>query len=390
MDMKSKLDEGGGNALIGSDMKDPSSETLAGTGITLTQRMASACIGSVLTSVLVTPFDVVRIRLQQQEMLFPKKLVHAEQCCRKVFWEDGSKTHENPFCVENSCVNEAKLNGTLTGIVKIGTNEGLGALYRGLFLTLIMAVPSNVVYFSGYDILKTRSPISKDHPVLNPLLCGAFARILAATAVAPMELIKTRLQAVPANHKNTRSSAIMKMVMKKLWTEIGDEGPLSMFKGLQLTLWRDVPFSAIYWAAYESISKTLKNTQISRERQVSSPGSDIFLTSFLSGSLAGITAAFCTNPFDVGKTRFQVAEDDTKEKYGTLSELVHKSNGVVNATKKQSMFSFLHTIYINEGIKALYVGIFPRCLKIAPACAIMISTYELSKEFFEEKSGMNS
>jgi solute carrier family 25 protein 39/40 len=30
----------------------------------------------------------------------------------------------------------------------------------------------------------------------------------------------------------------------------------------------------------------------------------------------------------------------------------------------------------------LYVGLLPRLLKIAPSCAIMISSYELGKRFF--------
>lgn len=37
--------------------------------ITAIQRMVSACSGSFITSLVVTPFDVVRIRVQQQEVM---------------------------------------------------------------------------------------------------------------------------------------------------------------------------------------------------------------------------------------------------------------------------------------------------------------------------------
>ncbi len=56
----------------------------------------------------------------------------------------------------------------------------------------IMAVPNNMVYFTGYEFLKEKSLISNQF--LNPLLCGGFARILAATTISPLELLRTRLQ----------------------------------------------------------------------------------------------------------------------------------------------------------------------------------------------------
>ena len=397
-----KLDEHGGKTSLSTvvqglkyDRPKEKSSKWNG-GITLPQRMASACVGSVLTSLLVTPFDVVRIRLQQQEMLFPPGLKNVDQCCRRiVFWEENNGdimagVKESSFCSENSCVTETRLPNTMNGISKIAKNEGIGALYRGLGLTLLMAIPSNVVYFSGYDVLRARSPWENVHPVLNSLFCGAFARTLAATSVAPFELIKTRLQAVPARQKNIRSFVILKMVLKNMWKDLKDKGPSSIFKGLQLTLWRDVPFSGIYWAAYESLSKWFKQTKLLNSEKDNLPGSNplngtIFTRSFLSGSIAGITAAIFTNPFDVGKTRFQVASEEEPKSFGTLSSVTKKGYTKVGETlNRQSMFKFLFTIYRNEGLGALYVGIFPRCLKIAPSCAIMISTYEVSKQFFQK------
>ncbi|GMF02542.1 unnamed protein product [Ambrosiozyma monospora] len=212
--------------------------------ITLGQRMLSACAGSLLTSLVVTPFDVVRIRMQQQELLYPKGQTPVE-CCKKVFWEGDPQEArsvaelESLNCLKNTCsAQENKINGTFSGISKIASSEGLPSLYRGLSLTLIMAVPSNVVYFSGYEFLRDSSPIAQTYPILNPLVCGAFARIIAATTVAPLELLKTRLQAVPARSHQS-SSDIMKMVLQNSYNEIKSNGLFSMFKGLQLTLWRD-------------------------------------------------------------------------------------------------------------------------------------------------------
>ncbi|KAH3664173.1 hypothetical protein OGAPHI_004887 [Ogataea philodendri] len=349
------------------------SESLSGSDITITQRMLSACTGSLLTSLVVTPFDVVRIRLQQQQLLFPAQLRQSAICCQKVFWEDPTKPKVDHFCSHHSCAQELKINGTISGLAKIASKEGVFTLYRGLSLMLVMAVPSNMVYFSGYEYLRDRSPFKDDHPVLNPLLCGSVARILAATAVAPLELIKTRLQAVPTSQHT--SSQIMKMVVANSLNEVKSNGLVSLFKGLQLTLWRDVPFSGIYWASYEFLSDHLQSVSFYESPEYQN--AEIFTKSFIGGSLSGVLAAIFTNPFDVGKTRLQVSIEESAPA-GTLSKLAKKP--------KDSMFKSLHTIYKNEGFNSLFVGLVPRCLKIAPSCAIMISTYEITKKLFAEMS----
>merc|ERR1719482_760227 len=76
------------------------------------------------------------------------------------------------------------------------------------------------------------------------------------------------------------------------------EGPGALWKGLSATLWRDVPFSCLYWWGYELL------------KQRAPRGADGDLppvTSFACGSLSGALAAFLTTPFDVLKTRRQVA-----------------------------------------------------------------------------------
>lgn len=95
----------------------------------------------------------------------------------------------------------------------------------------------------------------------------------------------------------------------------------------------------------------------------------VFTTSFLSGSFGGVIAAFFTNPFDVGKTRLQIATEEKK--------LVDK--------RKPTMFKFLFEIYQKEGLRALYGGFGARVMKIAPLCAIMISSYEIAKKIFKDK-----
>lgn len=55
------------------------------------------------------------------------------------------------------------INSTFDGLRKIARNEGFTTLWRGLSPTLVMTVPANIIYFTGYDWLRynKRSPINQ-------------------------------------------------------------------------------------------------------------------------------------------------------------------------------------------------------------------------------------
>ena len=183
----------------------------------------------------------------------------------------------------------------------------------------------------------------------KPLAAGAIARVWAATLISPVEMIRTKVQSEHLYYSQVFTAT--KQMVKS-------QGFLSLYKGLGPTLLRDVPFSALYWGGYE----TLKASII-----VQTGHSKLnFLESFMAGATSGSFAAVVTLPFDVIKTRRQI-------------ELGRSLDGKQQVS---STWKFIHKIYVEEGIHALYTGLFPRLLKVAPACAIMISTYEFFKAYF--------
>lgn len=346
--------------------------------LTIRERMISAGVGSLFTSLILTPMDVVRIRLQQQEMLpdcscnveLPKGKVSVAAIPKSetVFWQD-------PCFKELNCKSSSvRFNGTLEAFSKIAQNEGILTLWRGISVTLLMAIPANVVYFTGYEYLRDVSPIGKYYPAFNPLVCGAFARVFAATTVAPLELLKTRLQSIPRSSKSTSTWVIMKDLLQETRNEMATGGYRVLFRGLEITLWRDVPFSAIYWGSYEFCKKHLyfqfRSSSLSSNQQ---SNWNHFFNSFIGGSISGAIAAICTHPFDVGKTRWQISYVG-KTPQSTLTKQPTR--------RDRNMFRFLDTIRRQEGLGLLYTGLFVRVAKIAPSCAIMISSYEISKRLF--------
>lgn len=340
--------------------------------LSLYHRMISATSGSFLTSLFLTPMDVVRVRLQQQEML---QEIHKTNCeCSTISTQSTFKKHlfweENCFSNLN-CKDQKPITSTFDAFKKITMNEGITTLWRGLSLTLLMAIPANVIYYSGYETLRDISPLNKNHSTMNALACGAGARVIAASCIAPIELLRTRLQSIPAG-KGVSSSAILRDLFVETRKEIKNFGLKSLFKGLEITLWRDVPFSAIYWASYEYSKKNIF-TDIKEDNNKNTSALTHFIQSFIAGSISGTVAGIITHPFDVGKTRLQISMNESMNG-SSLSNHKVKEN--------RNMFQFLNTIRKNEGVGALFAGITPRIIKIAPSCAIMISTYEVGKKLF--------
>ena len=275
-------------------------------------------------------------------------------------------------------------NTTFDGLRKIARNEGIWTLWRGLSPTLMMAVPGNVIYFAGYDWLRF-SPKSPLHERVGdqygPLVAGSVARVLAAICVSPIEMLRTRMQAT-----STREKGVMRVTMGGLRDMVSNEGYHTLWRGLTLTLWRDVPFSALYWWGYEYGRNQLKvarhqSSTLSRQGTMGLTHTQLLTDSFLAGAASGAIAALVTTPFDVGKTRQQTVL------HGPGAAPVSK-----DLPEMRTMPRFLYHIYCTEGLPGLFKGWAARCLKVAPACAIMISSYEIGKKMArnsnERKEGL--
>lgn len=404
------------------------------------QKMISAISGSLLTALLgellrptlrarlggskanqdrtVTPLDVVRVRLQSQGSsqpaadfqrlaistpnAFRPSNIGVTACCREVFFMNNNvegciaapagSAATNTAIPANCPVEQAQkrtFTTTFDGLRKIARHEGFTTLWRGLSPTLVMSVPGNIIYFTGYDWLRFNktSPIYKiASDDYAPLVAGSFSRVLAAAAVGPIELFRTRLQASSGSTATGHFVNTLKGV-KEMVSELGYR---SLWRGLPLTLWRDVPFSGMYWWGYETIRGKL--TDLREERRGRSVSRDstrsrtrarsrsqsrenhvaTLMDSFAAGGLSGAFASVATMPFDVGKTRTQVFYDSSR-KAGASGAL---------APEEQSMMRLLWHIVSTEGVSGLWKGWIPRTLKVAPSCAIMISSYEVGKRAF--------
>ncbi|XP_053569968.1 probable mitochondrial glutathione transporter SLC25A40 [Bombina bombina] len=248
-----------------------------------------------------------------------------------------------------------RFSGTLDAFVQIIRNEGVRSLWSGLPPTLVMALPATAIYFTCYDQLRDILIHRMGGSIESAsLIAGATARLGSATIISPLELIRTKMQFRPLSY--------MELILC-IQSSIANDGWLSLWKGWGPTVLRDVPFSAMYWYNYE-----LGRRWLSQRYNTMQPS---FVISFTAGAVSGSIAAVVTLPFDVVKTRRQV-------EVGELE--------VFNYTQKRSKSTWkvMNTIVAENGFRGLFAGLIPRLIKVAPACAIMISTYEYGKSFFRK------
>lgn len=247
--------------------------------------------------------------------------------------------------------------------VKIAKSEGVPSLWSGLGPTLVLAVPTTVLYFVAYEQLRVRlkdyhkttlSNVSDEDyklPMWIPLTAGCAARCFAVTIVNPLELIRTKMQSERMSYLE---------VGKGFQAMIKSTGWRGLFTGLLPTILRDAPFSSIYWTTYE-LYKNFYNVTIPN-----------FSTSFVGGAFAGSVAALCTTPFDVIKTHQQI-------EFGEKVFYSDNGKGKPSGTK-----NIMRNIYKSQGIRGFFAGLTPRLFKVAPACAIMISSFEYGKSYFHK------
>ncbi|KAI3645151.1 hypothetical protein MP228_011315 [Amoeboaphelidium protococcarum] len=305
------------------------------------QRALSALAGSCLTALLVNPLDVVRIRLQSSL----KQSIQSEVQQPSTLLEQQQQRLQQQI-------------STVQQMMKIARDEGVIKLWRGLGATLLMGIPATVIYMVGYencrDLMNARLDASLQQ--YTPLLAGSFSRSVAAVCISPLELFRTRIQ------QSGHSTSSLAEITDEIRQMVRSQGRLSLWRGLSPTLWRDVPFSALYWYGYESIRSDLKQRyQLNHD----DPGSEYkqIMADFVAGAASGSVAAYITTPFDVVKTRRQM----------------HNGEG------RSRMIPILRDIYRSKGWTGLMTGSGPRVLKVAPSCAIMIVTYEMGKRYFVQQ-----
>lgn len=160
----------------------------------------------------------------------------------------------------------------------------------------------------------------------------------------PLEIVKIRLQV--AGEITSGPKVKVRNVIKEL-------GIRGLYKGSKACFLRDVPFSAIYFPAYEHTKLYFADAN----------GHNSAGSLLLSAAIAGVPAAYLVTPADVIKTRLQVAARKGQTTY----------TGVLDATRK---------IFREEGFAAFWKGGPARIFRSSPQFGVTLFTYEIIQRLF--------
>ncbi|KAF0474119.1 mitochondrial carrier [Gigaspora margarita] len=190
-------------------------------------------------------------------------------------------------------------------------------------------------------------------PAIKHLIAGGIAGAVSRTVVSPLERMKIlfQIQGVNAAYSGIGPTLV------KMWRE---EGVIGFLRGNGTNVVRIVPYSATQFAAYEKYKRLLLEEG---KKELDAP------RRLTAGALAGITSVACTYPLDIVRTRLSVQS-------ASLS-------GNEGQKKLPGIASTMKIIYVTEGgIVALYRGLGPTLLGVAPYVALNFHSYEVLRKYF--------
>ena len=222
-------------------------------------KLMSSSAGALLVALATTPLDVVKTRLQAvvAPALAARQALGltaaAKSCVYYPICKNADAAYLRAACAHSALhtLPPPPAPSTLATMSNVVRAEGVGSLWSGMTTTLAMAVPSNMLYFTAYDELKgvltAAAPVGSLAATFTPLVAGVAGRVVTASAMSPLELVRTKAMAAGSRIN----------VVTLLRREVAAHGVASLWRGLSPTLWRDVPFSGVYWMGYERLKAAL-------------------------------------------------------------------------------------------------------------------------------------
>ncbi|KAI4220880.1 MAG: hypothetical protein L6R36_007296 [Xanthoria steineri] len=255
-------------------------------------------------------------------------------------------------------------SGAIDVVRKTVAREGLvRGLYAGVSAPLVGVTPMFAVSFWGFDVgkslVRSFSPSTNSQTpftIAQISAAGFFSAIPMTLITAPFERVKVLLQI--QGQKNLAPGEKPKYsggvdVVRQLYKEGGIR---SVFRGSAMTLARDGPGSAAYFATYEAVKRRL-----TPKDEAGHLSGELSLTAVMTaGGAAGVAMWIPVFPIDTVKSRLQSA-DGRPTIGGTIGGL-----------------------WRSGGFKAFFPGIGPAMARAVPANAATFLGVELAHKAFDK------
>jgi solute carrier family 25 protein 33/36 len=224
--------------------------------------------------------------------------------------------------------------------------EGIRGLWKGVGANVVGVAPSKAVYFWAYShckrVLGTELQIFKPNSPLLQMTAAAYGGFLAATAVNPIWMIKTRMQL----DRSAKGMSILQCI-RMIYNA---EGFMGFYKGVGATYY-GLSEIVVRFVVYEQLREMFISDSYSKGGRVQS--SDV-AGLMLIGGAAKIAGAVLTYPYEVVRTRLREQN-----------------------TKYSGFWQTLYKVAREEGRPGLYRGLVVDLVRSVPNTAVTMVTYEL-------------
>lgn len=191
--------------------------------------LAGLAAGVTEAVAVVTPMEVVKIRLQAQHHSMADPL------------------------------DQPKYRNAAHACYTVVKEEGFGALYRGVSLTALRQGTNQAANFTAYTELKAFLQERQEDPAAplpsyTTAMIGLISGAVGPFCNAPIDTIKTRLQRTPAEPGQTAMGRI-NMIASQMFKQ---EGPRAFWMGITPRVMRVAPGQAVTFAVYEYLKGILE------------------------------------------------------------------------------------------------------------------------------------
>ncbi|XP_072256113.1 mitochondrial glutamate carrier 2 isoform X2 [Pyxicephalus adspersus] len=171
--------------------------------------MLAGCGAGTCQVVVTSPMEMLKIQLQDAGRLATQKVVVG----------DGQKTISQPTQKPSALRISRDLLRT----------QGISGVYKGLGATLLRDVPFSIIYFPLFANLNKLGQKSSHEkaPFYHSFIAGCAAGSVAAVAVTPLDVLKTRIQTLKKGLGEDTYNGIIDCA-RKIWR---NEGPSAFMKG---------------------------------------------------------------------------------------------------------------------------------------------------------------
>ncbi|KAH9892870.1 mitochondrial carrier [Cubamyces lactineus] len=215
-------------------------------------------------------------------------------------------------------------------------------------------------------------------------IAGGIAGAASRTVVSPLERLKIIQQVQPPSSDKQYKGVWSSLV--RMWREEGFKG---FMRGNGINCLRIIPYSAVQFTTYEQLKKWFTGYGA---KTLDTP------TRLCAGALAGITSVCTTYPLDLVRSRLSIAtasiplqnpaaaaapsigaaaQPALASAYHTASASVRPVAAAVFTPQDLTMWGMTLKVMREEGgVRALYRGLVPTAMGVAPYVGINFASYE--------------